>query len=277
LPALVCHVPLAPIAFEPTFFMQTVGIGDPTARLADDQLTKTFETDAGGTVRVTIARAGAEGNVAVTWEGDPALFERWTTRHLPPADGYAEFAPSHRLVRELHRSRPGLRLVRVPWLFDIAASCVLQQRVRWRDAVRNWRDLALRHGTTGPLGQAFPSARRVARLYPPQLEALGIDHARSRALIAVARAHAIHGLLALDADLAALRARLLALPGIGPWTTEMILGFGYGDPDAVPLGDIHLPHTVCKALAGELRGSDERMLELLAPFAGQRFRVTRLL
>ena len=273
----MCHVPLAPIAFEPTFFMQTVGIGDPTARLADDQLTKTFETDAGGTVRVTIARAGAEGNVAVTWEGDPALFERWTTRHLPPADGYAEFAPSHRLVRELHRSRPGLRLVRVPWLFDIAASCVLQQRVRWRDAVRNWRDLALRHGTTGPLGQAFPSARRVARLYPPQLEALGIDHARSRALIAVARAHAIHGLLALDADLAALRERLLALSGIGPWTTEMILGFGYGDPDAVPLGDIHLPHTVCKALAGELRGSDERMLELLAPFAGQRFRVTRLL
>lgn len=259
--------------------MQTCGIGDPTARLADDQLTKTFETAASGTARVTIVRASAEGNLAITWEGDdPALFERWTTGgHLPPADGYHEFVPAHRLVRELHRARPGLRLVRVPWLFDIAASCVLQQRVRWRDAVRNWRDLALRHGTSGPLGHAFPSARRVARLYPPQLEALGIDHARSRALIALAREHAIHDLLALDADLAALRARLLGLPGIGPWTTEMILGFGYGDPDALPLGDIHLPHTVCKALAGELRGSDERMLELLAPFAGHRFRVTRLL
>ena len=272
----MCHVPLAPIAFEPTFFMQTCGIGDPTARLANDQLVKTFETDAGPN-RVTIARASAEGNLAVTWEGEGAdLFERWRA-HLPPADGYQDFAPTHRLVRELHRTRPGLRLVRVPWLFDIAASCVLQQRVRWRDAVRNWRDIALRHGTSSPLGHAFPSARRVARLYPPQLEALGIDHARSRALIAVAREHAIHGLLALDADHAALRARLLALPGIGPWTTEMILGFGYGDPDAVPLGDIHLPHTVCKALAGEPRGSDERMLELLAPFAGQRFRVTRLL
>jgi 3-methyladenine DNA glycosylase/8-oxoguanine DNA glycosylase len=268
-------VPLVPVAFEPTFFMQACGMGDPTAQVTDDRLVKTFETDAGLT-RVTIVRA--DGGLALTWEGEAAeLFERWTTRHLPPDDGYQRFAPDHRLVRELHRSRPGLRLVRVPWLFDIAASCILQQRVRWRDATRNWRDIALRHGTTGPLGQAFPSARRIARLYPPQLEALGVDRARSRALITVAREHAIHGLLALDAELPALRTRLLALPGIGPWTTEMLLGFGYGDPDAVPLGDVHLPHTVCKALAGELHGSDDRMLELLAPFAGQRFRVTRLL
>lgn len=108
-------------------------------------------------------------------------------------------------------------------------------------------------------------------------------------------------LLSIDADVATLRARLPELPGIGPWTTEMVLGFGYGDPDAVPTGDVHLPRTVCKALApgqeiergagaprllgpgarprrvGELHGSDARMLELLAPFAGQRFRVTRLL
>jgi hypothetical protein len=31
------------------------------------------------------------------------------------------------------------------------------------------------------------------------------------------------------------------------------------------------------ALAGEPRGGDERMLELLAPFAGHRGRVTRLI
>jgi 3-methyladenine DNA glycosylase/8-oxoguanine DNA glycosylase len=267
------HVPLSPIALRSTFFMQTCGVGDPTASLDDSALVKTFEAPEG---HVRVAVALADGGLDVTWDGDPALFERWR-RYLPPDDGYAAFAPAHRLVRELHRSRPGLRIVRVPWLFDVAASAVLQQRVRWRDATRAWRQVALRFGTTGPFGVAFPSARRVARLYPPQLEGCGIDHARARALIALAREHAIHDALALDADLAAVRARLLAVPGIGPWTTEMILGFGYGDPDAVPTGDVHLPHTVCKALAGELRGSDQRMLELLAPFAGQRFRVTRLL
>jgi 3-methyladenine DNA glycosylase/8-oxoguanine DNA glycosylase len=51
----------------------------------------------------------------------------------------------------------------------------------------------------------------------------------------------------------------------------------FGDPDAVSLGDYHLPHLVSWALAGEARGSDERMLELLEPYAGQRARVIRLL
>ena len=50
-----------------------------------------------------------------------------------------------------------------------------------------------------------------------------------------------------------------------------------GDADAVSVGDYHLPSLVSWALAGERRGTDERMLELLAPFAGHRGRVIRLL
>jgi 3-methyladenine DNA glycosylase/8-oxoguanine DNA glycosylase len=74
-----------------------------------------------------------------------------------------------------------------------------------------------------------------------------------------------------------LRERLSALRGIGPWTTDMILGFGAGDTDAVPLGDLHLPNLVCRMLAGEDSDSEQRMLELLEPYRGQRFRVIRLL
>lgn len=43
------------------------------------------------------------------------------------------------------------------------------------------------------------------------------------------------------------------------------------------VGDFHIPHIVCGALAGEPRGSDERMLELLEPYRRQRGRVIRLL
>ena len=43
------------------------------------------------------------------------------------------------------------------------------------------------------------------------------------------------------------------------------------------VGDFHIPNLVAWALAGEPRGTDERMLELLEPYAGQRGRVTRLL
>ena len=34
------------------------------------------------------------------------------------------------------------------------------------------------------------------------------------------------------------RAQLLALPGIGPWTAEMIAMRGLGDPDAFPASDM---------------------------------------
>jgi 3-methyladenine DNA glycosylase/8-oxoguanine DNA glycosylase len=56
-----------------------------------------------------------------------------------------------------------------------------------------------------------------------------------------------------------------------------VAGSAFGDPDAVPIGDYHLPHVVSYALTGEPRGDDDRMLELLEPYRGQRGRVLRLL
>ena len=69
---------------------------------------------------------------------------------------------------------------------------------------------------------------------------------------------------------------LTTLPGVGPWTATALTINVLGDPDCVLLGDLHVPHTVCHALAGQDRGSDERMLELLAPWPGHRGRVVRL-
>lgn len=72
------------------------------------------------------------------------------------------------------------------------------------------------------------------------------------------------------------QARLERIRGIGPWTSAMVTASALGDADAVPVGDYHLPNTVAWHLAGEERGDDARMLELLEPFAGHRWRVLRL-
>ena len=50
----------------------------------------------------------------------------------------------------------------------------------------------------------------------------------------------------------------------------------HGDPDAVIVGDYHLPHVVCLALTGR-DGDDDRMLELLEPYRGHRARAQRLI
>jgi 3-methyladenine DNA glycosylase/8-oxoguanine DNA glycosylase len=70
---------------------------------------------------------------------------------------------------------------------------------------------------------------------------------------------------------------LADIPGVGPWTIGSVLGPTMGDPDAFAVGDFWLKHIVCRALAGEARGTDERMVELLAPYDGQRGRVVALL
>lgn len=75
----------------------------------------------------------------------------------------------------------------------------------------------------------------------------------------------------------AARARLEALLGIGPWTAAETARIALGDPDAVTVGDYRLPNLVSWALAGEPRGDDRRMLELLEPYRVQRGRVQRLL
>ena len=72
--------------------------------------------------------------------------------------------------------------------------------------------------------------------------------------------------------------RLVAVPGIGAWTAAEVVRVGYGDPDAVSVGDYHIPTWspgTWPARAGPGPGrarragcspADERMLELLEPF-----------
>lgn len=80
-----------------------------------------------------------------------------------------------------------------------------------------------------------------------------------------------------DRPLEEARAALAALPGVGRWTVAEVSRLALGDPDAVSVGDFHVPHLVSWLLAGEPRGDDTRMLDLLAPYEGHRGHVQLLL
>jgi 3-methyladenine DNA glycosylase/8-oxoguanine DNA glycosylase len=69
---------------------------------------------------------------------------------------------------------------------------------------------------------------------------------------------------------------LTSLRGVGLWTAAETRIRALGDPDAVSVGDYHLAHEVGFALIGH-RVDDDEMLQLLAPWAGQRQRVIRLI
>jgi len=271
---------VAPFNLQRSTALQQLGRFDPTAREGSDFFEKTFFHRR---ERVTVRLHHAGDKLFI--EGPESMVAHW---QWPPDDGYDSFAPNHPHLRRLH-ARSGLRIFPVPWLFDVAAGAVLQQRVRFVDACEDWRRIVEQLSD----GEAFPAAEDIARMGTWEFQQLGIDAQRARTLRALAREQVFAQFLSPGHPRERVRLRLQRIPGIGPWTTAMVMGFGLGDTDALITGDVHLPRIVCEALGGMggmggIGGQagqpaqtqdpdDSQMMALLQPFAGQRFRVCRLL
>lgn len=260
------------------------GAGDPCVRylVGGTYWRATRTPDGPGTARYV----PMPGRVVVDAWGPGAA---WLLAHaadlIGASDDPSPFVPMvdrHPLVARLHRDTPGLRLPRSRAVYEAAVPAVIEQRVTSMEAKRTWRWLVNRYGEPAP-GPRPPGGRPL-RLPPPpatlaelpyhRFHPLGLERKRAEAVRAVAR-HADR--LERCEDVASARAVLGSIPGVGVWTTAEVTVRAFGDPDAVSVGDYHLKHDVCFALAGERNGTDERMLDLLAPWAGQRARVVQLL
>lgn len=183
-------------------------------------------------------------------------------------------------LQRIRRSRPGLRLPRTELVLDALVPAVLEQRVTGKEARLAWRLLLRRYGDPAPGPRADlvvpPSARALLDVPSWGWHRLGVDLARQRAIRAAATvAHRLEECVGLGPDEAL--ARLRVVPGVGVWTAAETAQRALGHPDAVSVGDYHLPNVVVHFFTGRPRGTDEEMVELLAPWAGQRQRVMRLI
>lgn len=256
------------------------GLHDPTCRRTRSVLWRGGRAPAGPfTLRLAHRREPDSLVRASAW-GPGAV---WILERVEPILGLDDdpgaFAPPRGPVATLARRGRGLHLARVPWVLDVLTQFILQQRVSFRDAARGWGRLVRAAGDAapGPPGLLLPlSPRHWLRLSSEDFRRADVDGQRAGRLRAAARrAAVIESTFARGRNAA--REALSATPGCGPWTVEMVMGFGLGDPDAVPTGDLHLPGLLGHALAGEPDADDARMLELLEPWRGDRFRLIRLL
>lgn len=207
----------------------------------------------------------------------------WAVEQVPQLLGFDDqpetFRPANAMLLDLHRHHPGLRLGRTQLVFAALLPTILEQKVPGVEAWRSYRVLvrALGEPAPGPGGLVLPpTPQRLLATPYWTVHRFGIERRRF-AVIQAGAAHARQ--LEQTVNLPPIEARqfLMRLPGIGPWSAGEVSAVAYGDRDAVSLGDYHLPHQVAWALAGERRGSDARMLELLEPYRGHRARVIRLL
>jgi AraC family transcriptional regulator of adaptative response / DNA-3-methyladenine glycosylase II len=84
----------------------------------------------------------------------------------------------------------------------------------------------------------FPTAPRIAGLAPRAVARIGLTPTRARALVALAQAIAAGDLvLEPGGDVVATVGQLESIPGIGPWTAQLVAMRALGWPDAFPAGD----------------------------------------
>lgn len=252
--------------------------GDPTTRMGEDRCWLANRTPEGP---VTLELVAGEREVSVRGYGPGAGWAIARARQLLGADDDpSALQLEHPLLREARARQPELRFGRTDTLFDGLIPAVLGQRVTVQDALRSWRSLIFRYGERAPGPDVglwlSPDPERLGQEPYWALHPHGLERGRATVLLEICqRVRRLEALAALPAPEAA--ARLTTLRGVGAWTAATLLVASHGDPDAVPVHDLHLPHHVAWALAGEPRGDDARMLELLAPYAGHRARVLRLL
>jgi 3-methyladenine DNA glycosylase/8-oxoguanine DNA glycosylase len=255
------------------------GPGDRTIRFAPGRAWRATR-NADGPASIAIVQAGEEVSVEAWGPGADRALDA-----VPELLGLAEPpAPpvwGHPLLAQLARRYPGVRIPRSRAVIESLVPAILEQKVIGQEARRALFGLVRVHGEPAP-GPAEWGLRLPPR--PDTLAGLpyyayhpfGVERRRAELIRRVA-ARAAWFEAIVDLPFAEAYARLTAIPGIGPWTAAEVGVRALGDPDAVSVGDFHLPNLVAFALAGEPRATDERMLELLEPYRGRRALAVRLL
>ncbi|MCO4773608.1 MAG: DNA-3-methyladenine glycosylase 2 family protein [Deltaproteobacteria bacterium] len=192
--------------------------------------------------------------------------------------GLADVVPQSPRVRDMLLGVQGYRQARSGQVLPQLVCTALGQKVTGKNSSGAIRRIAYWWGEKPPGPRddlrILPLPRDLERRPYYEYSRLGIERKRADLVRRIAsRSHAMQR--AAKMPFAEARAHLEKLPGIGPWTSGVVMGGVLGDPDAVPIGDYHLPNYVGWTLAREPRATDQRMMELLEPYAGHRGMVAR--
>jgi 3-methyladenine DNA glycosylase/8-oxoguanine DNA glycosylase len=265
-----------PLELGATLWPLAHGTGDPTIRFAADGIWRATRTPL-GPVTLNLRPLGTSTLRARAWGPGSESALGSIVELVGGHDDLAAFVPLHPILADTVRRHPGLRLPRSRRVLEALVPAILEQKITGVEARRVYRSLVRRRGELAP-GPARlwlqPTPSVMAGLPYYAYHQLGLERRRAEVIREAARQAAR---LEAAPSPVHLERLLRAIPGIGPWTTAEVLRVAWGAPDAISVGDYHIPNLVAWALVGESRADDARMLELLEPYRGQRGRVQRLL
>lgn len=155
---------------------------------------------------------------------------------LAPFYVWAEGDP---VLGELVTRLSGLRPPLAPDPFEALVSSITAQQVSLFSAFAIRSRLIERFGERGGHAYAFPTRERLAAASEADLVRLGFSRRKAAYAVGLARSDLdLDELASLEDD--EVRARIVALPGLGPWSAEWFLARHLARPRAWPTGDLAL-------------------------------------
>ncbi|WP_172254977.1 DNA-3-methyladenine glycosylase family protein [Saccharibacillus deserti] len=186
---------------------------------------------------------------------------------------FYKMAKTDPLLKQAVESFYGLRNMGIPDLYEAICWGILGQQINLGFAYTLKRRYVERFGQAlereGEAYWLFPTAERIAALTAEDLSAAGMTTIKKcEYLVGTARLIA-GGELTKEQLLAAgsvkqAEKRLVQIRGIGPWTAHYVLMRCLRMPDAFPIDDVGLHHSIRHVLGLDAKPSKERILELTA-------------
>jgi DNA-3-methyladenine glycosylase II len=152
---------------------------------------------------------------------------------------FQAFAQGDPVLAETVRRHPGFRPPLAPDPFEALVSSITAQQVSLHSAFAVRSRLIERFGEAAEHAVAFPTRERIARAREDELTQLGFSRRKAEYVLGVARADLdfdeLEGLPDKE-----VKARLVALRGLGEWSADWFLARYLGRPEAWPAGDLGL-------------------------------------
>ena len=187
------------------------------------------------------------------------------SRDLVP---FYRLAASDEILAPLVRQFYGLRLVRVPDLFEALCWAVMGQQINLEFAYTLKRQFVQAYGSCemldGETHWMFPDPGPIARLDIADLKRLQLTQRKSEYIIGIARAidsgqlSKTH-LLALGE--AEARQQLCQVRGVGDWTANYVAMRCLGHMSAFPVGDVGLQNAVKQIRGMERKPTPQELLK----------------
>jgi DNA-3-methyladenine glycosylase II len=184
--------------------------------------------------------------------GGPVELERFTA-----------FASTEPVLAAIVERLRGLRPPLMPDPWETLVTSITAQQVSLHAAFAIRNRFIQAYGRRCAQAYVFPPRDRLAGVAPEELAALGFSRRKADYVVGLARSDLDLDALAFLPD-EEVKARLVALPGIGEWTAEWFLARHLARPDAWPAGDLGLRKAVLRFYGEEdTRAAGDR-------FAGHR-------